>query len=311
VSDSLNEIAVVRGFRNVKYLVLFTEPTSYHSGVVPAGETQWSYYVKMVRAIHARLVADNRRGLVKLVGPNNTRGGVHLKEAVAELNDAIDIYSGHDYNKPGYDGWFVLCRSMVEAVAPAGKPLWLDEHGKQDESYRQTEDYGNYVAQIIAAAINAGVQTTLQWLLFDQQYVAPIGRATSKDSFHGGVHRWGACKWPHDDIADPASCYPQWRAVSLMSKYLGGRAGTKAFATQGDANLRVAATGPGGTETSVLVVNTSDSAQAFSMEFTRPLKRGVYRHSGTTTQIHKKAGKRLRDTIPPRGVAIYSTISGR
>ena len=206
VSDSLREIVETRGFRNVKYLILFTEPTSYNSGAVPPGETQWSYYAKAVRAIDARLRADGRRALVKLVGPNNSGGGVFLKEAVAELNDVIDIYSGHAYNKAGYDEWLAVCRKMAETVAPTRKPLWLDELGKQDEPLRATGAYGNYLAQIVAASIDAGLQTSLQWLLFDQQYVAPLDTTTNRDSFHRGVHRWGVCKWPHDDIEDPSSC---------------------------------------------------------------------------------------------------------
>ncbi|MBZ5581170.1 MAG: hypothetical protein LAQ30_03010 [Acidobacteriia bacterium] len=116
----MREIVETRGFRNVKYLILCTEPTSYNSGAVPPGETQWSYYAKAVRAIDARLRADGRRALVKLVGPNNSGGGVFLKEAVAELNDVIDIYSGHAYNKAGYDEWLAVCRKMAETVFTAG-----------------------------------------------------------------------------------------------------------------------------------------------------------------------------------------------
>ena len=314
VSESLHQIVEVRGFRNVRYLVLFTEPTSYQSGDLPPGETQWSYYAKMVRAIDARLRSDGRRGLVKLIGPNNTGGGKHLKEAAAELNDVIDIYSGHDYNKAGYDQWLAMCRQMMEAVAATGKPLWLDELGKQDEVYRLTGDYGNYLAQIVAASINAGFQTSMQWLLFDQLYVAPIDKGDGKDGFHMGVHRWGACKWPHDSVDDPAACYPQWGAVRLMSRYLGGRNGTKSLITQSAGPLRVAATAPQGHELSVLVVNTTGSAHRFSLEIrgaagARTLYRHLYdpgaRFSSRTAASFRG---RIRDRIPARGVAVYSTV---
>ena len=191
VSNTVHEIVEKRGFHNVKYLILLTEPTSYETGVVPPGETQWSYYVKMMHAIDQRLRADGRRSLVKLVGPNNSYGGKHLKEAAAELNDVLDIYSGHDYNKRDYDEWFDMCHSMAATVASTGKPFWLDELGKQDETYRLGGDYGTYQAQIVAASINAGLQTSMQWLLFDQLYVAPIERGDGKDGFHLGVHRWG------------------------------------------------------------------------------------------------------------------------
>ncbi len=319
VSDSLHEIIETRGFHNVKYLILFTEPTSYNSGAVPPGETQWSYHAKAVRAIDARLRADSRRALVKLVGPNNTGGGRFLKEAVAELNDAIDIYSGHDYKKAGYDEWLAVCRKMAEVVAPTRKPLWLDELGKQDEAFRATGAYGNYLAQIVAASINAGLQTSLQWLLFDQQYVAPLETMTNRDSFHNGVHRWGICKWPHDDIEDPSSCYPQWYAVSLMSKYLGGNPPAPAFETESGPALKLAATAPGG-GLSLLVVNTSQAAQKFSIELTGGRERRTFRRHlydpaaikpDSEARILPAAGKfrgNFRDAIPAGAVALYTTL---
>lgn len=314
VSDSVHEIVEKRGFHNVKYLILLTEPTSYETGEVPKGETQWSYYVEMMHAVDRRLRADGRRNLVKLVGPNNSYGGKHLKEAAAELNDVLDIYSGHDYNKRGYDEWYAMCHSMAAIVASTGKPFWLDELGKQDEAYRLTADYGNYLAQIIAASINSGLQTSMDWLLFDQLYVAPIERGDGKDGFHLGVHRWGACKWPHDSIDDPTSCYPQWGAVRMLSKYLGGRNGTKTYVTESAGLLKVSATSPGGEGLSVLVVNTSDSRQKFSISVLGGQVRGrMHRYlydpkTPLTPQPPADFPVRLRDTIPPRGVAIYSTL---
>ncbi|MDR3719524.1 MAG: hypothetical protein P4K98_12035, partial [Bryobacteraceae bacterium] len=306
VSDAVHEIVEKRGFHNVKYLILFTEPTSYETGSVPKGETQWSYYVKMVHAIDQRLRADGRRNLVKLVGPNNSYGGKHLKEAAAELNDVLDIYSGHDYNKRDYDDWFAMCHAMAATVAATGKPFWLDELGKQDEMYRLGGDYGTYQAQIVAASINAGLQTSMQWLLFDQLYVAPIERGDGKDGFHLGVHRWGACKWPHDSIDDPTSCYPQWGVVRMMSKYLGGRDGTKTYVTEGSKDLKVSATSPHGRGLSVLVVNTSGKPQKFSIgvkggKAPGPLHRYLYDPTQPlTAQPAADFPARVQDTIPAR-----------
>jgi hypothetical protein len=314
VSDVVHEIVEKRGFHNVKYLILLTEPTSYETGIVPKGETQWSYYVKMMRAIDQRLRADGRRNLVKLVGPNNSYGGKHLKEAAAELNDVLDIYSGHDYNKRDYDDWFAMCQAMAATVASTGKPFWLDELGKQDEMYRLGGDYGTYQAQIVAASINAGLQTSMQWLLFDQLYVAPIERGDGKDGFHLGVHRWGACKWPHDSIDDPTSCYPQWGVVRMMSKYLGGRDGTKTYVTEGSKDLKVSAASPHGQGLSVLVINTSGKPQKFSISVSggkSPGRLHRYLYDPTqplTAQPAADFSGRVQDTIPARGVAIYSTL---
>ena len=314
VSDAVHEIVEKRGFHNVKYLILLTEPTSYEMGIVPKGETQWSYYVKMVRAIDRQLRADGRRALVKLVGPNNSNGGVHLKEAAAELNDVLDIYSGHDYNKRDYEEWFAMCQAMAATVASTGKPFWLDELGKQDEAYRLTGDYGNYLAQIVAASINAGLQTSMQWLLFDQLYVAPLEKGDGKDGFHIGVHRWGACKWPHDSVEDPTSCYPQWGAVRLLSKYLSGRNGTKSLVTESAGALKIAATTPQGKGLSVLVVNTSDASQEFSIEVSGDkVRHTLHRHlfdpqNALAADNPAKFRGRVRDKIPARSAAVYSTL---
>ena len=306
VSESLHQMVEVRGFHNVKYLILFTEPTSYNSGAVPAGYTQWSYYAAMVRAIDMRLRADGRRTLVKLVGPNNSSGGVHLREAAGQLDDAIDIYSGHDYNLRTYDDWLAVCRKMAGAVASTGKPLWLDEMGRQDEPYRQTGDYGTYLAQTVVASLNAGLATSLQWLLFDQQYVAPLQNSDSGDSFHEGVHQWGACQWPPAD----APCRPQWDAVRLLSRYLGGGSGTRVFATEGSDALKVAATSPAGSGLTVLVVNTSNAPRQFSLRLVgRRRSQTFYRY------VYDPGGKaaiptrgKLRGSAPARGFVAYSTI---
>lgn len=326
VSESLRQMIEVRGFDHIRYLFLLTEPTSYASGIVPSGFTQWSYYARMMRALHERLTQDGRRGLVKLVGPNNTHGGMHLVEAVKDLDDVLDIYSGHDYNKADYAEWFSMCQAMQSVAQPTGKPLWLDEFGKQDEAYRQTADYGNYLAQAAAASINAGNQASFLWLLFDQQYVAvsPTSEqdTTNADSFYHGIHRWGTCKWPHDTVENPTYPYPHWYAFSLLSRYLGGRRGTRVFAVQSSAQVYGAATAPNGEEVSVLVINLQEEAQAVRVEIQPGLGRTLYRYLYDPQEITPEEDARLigcskvlehvqegfEDLLPPRAVAVYSTM---
>jgi hypothetical protein len=328
VSDSLHQIISVRGFANVRYLVLFTEPTSYESGLLPAGETQWSYYVRVVTALHQCLITDNRRDLVKLIGPNNTHAGRHLAEAMAELDGVLDIYSGHDYNLASYEAWFQLCQSMRQIVSVTGKPFWLDEYGLQDEPARRAPDYGNYLAQAAAASLNAGCQSSFLWLLFDQQYVSAdtshLQTTTNQDSFYEGVHRWGAWKWPHDTLPDPHCPYPHWYQFSLLSRYLGGRGDTLIIGVEPHPPLVVAATRPQSREYSFLVVNTSYQDQSFILRLSRSLNRPFYRYVYIPADIqpetagqmigfnkaYPEVGSSLADSLPPRAVAIYSTLRG-
>jgi hypothetical protein len=96
ISATARELVVNRGFKNAATLLLFTEPLSYDSGIVPPGYTQVcrvcvngiqctalhgasacmrdlcqeSYYVYVIRALHERMVADGTRDLVAFMGPN-------------------------------------------------------------------------------------------------------------------------------------------------------------------------------------------------------------------------------------------------
>lgn len=321
VSESLHQLIQVRGFTNIRYLIVFTEPTQSSAGSLPAGETQWTYYVKTVKALHARLEADKRRGLVKLVAPNNGSDARNLKEAVSELNGIVDIYSGHTYNKAGYEGWLAFSKGMADIVAGTRKPLWLDEYGKGDEAYRASGDYGTHVAEIVAASINSGHQSSVIWLLFDQLYVDPLDHAGPRDSFHDGVHRWGTCKWPHDTISGPTLPYPSWYALSLLSRYLGGRNATRTLRTEGGSGLAVAATRSGG-DLSILVINTGPSPTPFRIAFSSKWKPPLYRYLFDPAKVKPAedaglipSGKRIRkpgsgwkDELPGRGFAVYSTV---
>lgn len=177
------------GLDNIKYCILFTEPTAYSSGITPEGYTIWTYYVKVCRAIDAKFKEYGLRERLKFVGPNNCSSGVHLTEAVRDLNDMIDIYSGHDYNHVHQQTWANVAKNMAEQVASTGKPFWMDEYGMQLEIFRSTPEYGNYIAQILTASVAAGHQTSFIWTLFDQDHGNKGYYNT--DSFHDGVHRWG------------------------------------------------------------------------------------------------------------------------
>jgi hypothetical protein len=328
VSESLRQIITVRGFDNVRYLVLFTEPTSYESGSVPEGETQWTYYVKVVKALHQCLLDSKQRMLVKLVGPNNTHQGLHLAEAAAELDDVIDIYSGHDYNHPGYAQWLSMCQAMQAKVSGTGKPFWLDEYGLQDEAQRQRANYGNYLAQVVAASLNAGNQASFLWLLFDQQYVSAddsdVQAVTNADSFYNGIHRWGTWRWPHDTLENPQLPYPHWYAFDLLSRYLGGRDGTRVLEAQGSEAVIVAATRPGGSEKTILLVNTTAKEQPVLIQLNRPTNRPLYRYmfvpddirvtpAGQTigyNRVIERGSVNFDDDLPGEAVVVYTTISG-
>lgn len=296
------------GLTNVKYVMLFTEPTSYASGVVPEGYSLWTYYVRVCRAIDKEFRARGLRDRVSFVGPNNTFGGVHidgrcriedggmggtnLKEAVRDLDDVIDIYSAHDYNFLHQSMWEGMCRQMADIVAPTGKPFWLDEYGMQPEILRTTALYGNFIAQIQTASMAAGHQTSMIWSLLDQLFPSgtPFGipddaeddgsHHYNRDSFHNGVHRCGVRTFARDDIEGAGSPYESWYAYRLLAQGLGGRLdGGRISICAVEHSLTLY----GGAikqddDYTVLVVNTNASATNLELRLGIELQRPIYRH---------------------------------
>lgn len=334
IKESLHQLIQVRGYTNIKYLVLFTEPLNYPAGIIPPGYTEPEYYDKVCTRIHEKLVESGLRSSLKLVGPNSgsTDTAAWVGWSVKNLDQVIDIYSWHAYNggkwnsNPPleYDGWKNVAAVGRKKIGQTGKPFWIDEYGanRPDESLRFQPDYGNYLAQCVAAFTNEGAQTSLIWLLFDQQYVAPGENTTNKDSFHNGVHRWGTTKWPHDDVSEAENPYPSWYAFSMMSKYLGGRNHTKVFKTSSADSVYVVATQPNGKEISVMVVNASHSSRKVKVEFQANRSVTLNRHLYDPSKIEvtkeaailgsdkkfKAVKRNFSDEIPSRGVAIYTSL---
>jgi hypothetical protein len=331
VKESLHQLIEVNKYTNVKYLILFTEPLNYKSGILPGGYTQEEYYEKVCRKINDELVKAGLRDKVKIVGPNSgsTRNGQWVGWAKEKLNDIIDIYSWHAYNATRwhreYDGWKEIVELGKNKIADTGKPFWIDEYGcgMPDETIRTKADYGNYLAQCIAAFTKAGAQTSLIWLLMDQQYVDPLENADGSDAFHNGVHRWGLTKWPHDKLEKSTEPYPSWYAFSMMSKYLGGRNGTKVLKSVNADSLIIVVTKPNGKELSVMVINASHSSQKFEVKFDEEINSTLQRHlyDPAAIKVDEKAAiikfdkkfnnvqSIFNDELPSRGVAIYTTIN--
>ncbi|MHB9032679.1 MAG: hypothetical protein ACYC6L_06490 [Anaerolineae bacterium] len=331
VSASLHQLIEVRGFSNITHLSLFTEGVNYPSGSLPEGLSQTAYYGRCIRAIHERLVADGRRQLVRTVGPNSgsTTQAYWIETAAAEYDDCLDVYSWHSYNGADwnsnppqeYAGWANLAAQGTRKLAAAGisKPYWFDEYGANQpgETVRFAPDYGNYLAQAVAAFTNAGCQTSLIWILLDQKYPS---ETTNNDSFYRGVQRWGLAPWPRDDVPDPLTPRPAWYAFALMSKVLGGGAGYCALRTACDADVYIAAIAQPAGHYAFLVVNAAHAPCEFSVALSRPLDVTLARYTYDPAAVHPAvaaalppADKQLAvadrwsDSLPARGVVLYTT----
>ena len=104
VSETVHQLIEVRGFTNIKILALFTEAEGKGKNDPSKPYERWR---DSAVAAHNALVRDNRRKLVKLMGPQEAsipaetaygRAGEMLKWAVENTpEDVIDIFSCHVY----------------------------------------------------------------------------------------------------------------------------------------------------------------------------------------------------------------------
>lgn len=325
MSESVHELVEVRGFDNIKILVVFTEPLDYDSGTLPENTTRRGYYASAVRALHEQLKADNRRHLVQLQGPNSALSPSDLLFAEQELGGVLDIHSGHTYGLKTYKNWATAYSGAIKAVKMSGKPFIVDEGGDQDEGFRNSSGYGTYLALMHAALINSGASGSTMWLYRDQYYVWPMENSDGSDSFHHGLHMWGMEPW----LVYEASVREAWYAVSMIMRHFGpsnrGAVGTRATSGQVD-GVVVAALG-GGCSRAVLLVNEESRAAKVDVRLAGwkdgcpvvpVLKRYEYNPAQSPTDsVQISAGEEtgpsgdgalLHDTVPPGGVVVWSNV---
>lgn len=315
VSESLGQIIETRGFTNVKYIFMFTEPGT-KMGSLPGNWRQWPYYVKVLKAVDKRLRADGRRRLIKIVGPDTSRGRGWLKRAAVELNKVIDIYSAHSYRPRNYKEWLELAREIKTETTATGKPFWLDEYGAPDLKLRRKALYGNLIAQANAAFLNAGAQATFLWMFNDQYYPYPLQYFSNKDDFTDGLHKWGLFPW----LPTSRAVRPAWYVYTMLGRLLGGPA-RQVYKTENNPQLHAAATGQAH-ELNILLVNSSSKRLDFRLKVRGWAGTGLYSYLYNPQALNSwrpgkgiiprhwvlfPVGGALKASIPARGVMVYST----
>ncbi len=333
-AETFKYLIVDCGLDNIKYAILFTEPTG--NGMCEQEGlkhwNRWDYYAHTIRILDKVFKEKGIRHLVKFVGPNNSAGGLHLENAVRDLNDVIDIYSGHDYNYNRQYHWENMARRMSEAVKSTGKPFWMDEYGMQMDTLHDTAIYGAYIAQIVSASISCGHQTPMIWTLFDQLF--PSGtpfevpeNATddgshnmNRDGFMNGVHHWGVTTFPCDDIDGAGSVYPSYYAYVMLSKALGGKPNEGKVRTVKTyhATTLYSAASVQGEDFSILAVNSNPRKEPVIIEGL-PEGKTLYKHVfdpysrlpefGTANKPlkHTVTNGEVTTVIPDGGFVIFST----
>lgn len=195
---------------------------------------------------------------------------------------------------------------------PEGKDFWFDEYNWRGGI--ENPLLGTEIATAQAAFMNTGVQTSLLWSLFDQQW--PNNHTTSDDSFYDGEHHCGLMP----NLRKSLVPYPAYYAFGLLAHYLGGGEGTKVFACEdkpGRGLYSTATLRPDGNYT-ILVVNRSGKKAHFHVDNGMLPKATLHRHLYDPRNIHPdenatripsdKDMTRLEDTLDDYTFAIYTTL---
>lgn len=139
-SENLYQLVQVRGFDNIKYLELFTEPQR-NSGKLPEGKSAYEVWADCAVAVHQALLRDGRRSWVQLIGPNegSTTTSLMNKWVAEHCNEVIDIYSSHNYQD------FVADEAMDEQQT--GQGIFLYTAGSRIQQQVTLEPDTNYTVE--------------------------------------------------------------------------------------------------------------------------------------------------------------------
>lgn len=321
ISESVRQMIELRGFTNVEYLCMFTEPQRPGGRMLHAEPSyQWKGWRDCVKAAHERLVADNRRHLIKMVGPDegSTATSVMLEWVTQNADEYIDIYSSHNYDPTGeprdtYDDWCAWASAGEGYAKKTGKPYWFDEYGTFSEEARRGDWYGTLIAIAQTAFMNSGVQASLLWTLFDQQW--PNNYTNNSDSFHDGEHRCGIAP----TLRQSGIPHKAYYSFSLITRYFSGE-NSVVYKTSGSDGLHLAALKRGDGVISILVVNSNQQPKSFSLQLPG-MSQLLYRHLYDPAAVIPDenadlipadrtiaAGNGFTDELPAGGVAVYTSM---
>eukprot|EP01084_Bolivina_argentea_P161412 280987_1 len=210
-SEAIHQLIEVRQYTNIKYATFFTEPiqpkpNGYYQNI--------SLYAQILSTLNKQLINDQRRHLIKIVGPNSNFSCIEwiLNSPQKQIFlDSFDIFSGHLYTPNNYSSWYYNIRKATKYITNSNKfKFWLDEYGHGAPiSYHNTSDYGTYLSFATLAAINANTSFMTVWAWENQWYPWPLENGNNANKWFGIVN------WlPYN-----ANVQPSFYGFTLFSKY--------------------------------------------------------------------------------------------
>lgn len=214
--------------------------------------------------------------------------------------------------KDAYNEWYNWAKKGLQYAN--GKPFCFDEY---DALYDRDHSRPSHGAEIVTAAValmNAGVQSSLMWSLFDQQW--PNNHTYNGDAFYDGDHRCGVMPVLTRTLIPHRSYY----AFTLLSRYTDGN-GSKVYEGIGNDCLHTTmCVSPEG-DTTIVVVNCKDIPDSFEVSFEQEVSLCLNRHTFNPDtcvptekpevigidKVFENVTTSIKDTIEPYSVIVYTT----
>lgn len=260
-------------------------------------------------------------------GHHATVTEIHLKE----VSNGQEILKNPTFNSFGnwddvcfkittdssYHNWCCWVKDYLRYLDDNDE-MWFDEYNTIGRGIFMDYDHplhGTELAIAKIAFMNCGIQSSLQWTLFDQQWPnnhneQPIHR------FIDGDHRFGVMPV----LTRTLTPYPSYYAMQITG-YVGGMEGTKVYEGISDEKVHISMSeAPDGSVT-ILAVNDSDKAENLTVNLEKALNKTLYRYLYDPATIipDEKATPipcdktfddvqtSFTDTLPPHAVVAYTS----
>jgi hypothetical protein len=240
VADGLDHLINVRGYTNIRYVVIVNEPD-----INQLTFAQWS---AAITDLHRELAARDLLGTVRVTGPDICCTDGWWGSSIADLHERITAWDRHLYPDPedvssgSTEGFVRSAWDQVRSSVPdwTSKPFLLGEAGFQTWG-QSSPGYAVDMADYAIQATRAGTSMMSAWMLDDESY--PLGLDTEIPKWYG--------MWSNRDSG--STLKPWFYTWSLLSKLV--RPGSTLYlATQPPGIRALAARDPStGTWTFVLV----------------------------------------------------------
>lgn len=228
------------------------------------------------------------------------------------LDDWTTLYCGGAFD--AYSDWQKWCKTGMQYV-PDNKAFCYDEYNVIYNKDFSRDNHGAEMCSTALAFMNCGVNFSLLWTIFDQQW--PNNHTYNSDCFVDGDHRYGVMP----NLLRSTVPYKNYYAFSLISKYV--ESGSKVYKGEGEQRLVTTMSVTKDGDITVIVVNRKDEADEFTINFENELGGiDIERHAFDPAtcvpdekaeiigvdKIINNVTTAFSDSIPAFGVQVYTTI---